>query len=100
MNEFLLSAAARLHRDLSRKVRVLLVHSGQRILERELSASLGLYAQRFLQGRGVELRLGQRLQTATSDAAVLVGEVLPLAQWYRPCRPLPIRCWRAYCCRR
>lgn len=73
MNDFLRSAAASLHRDLSREVRVLLVHSGQRILERELSASLGVYAQRILEGRGVELRLGQRLQTATSDAAVLAG---------------------------
>lgn len=73
MNDFLRAAAARLHTDLSREVRVLLVHSGQRILERELSESLGLYAQKILQGRGVELRLGQRLQTATSDAAVLAG---------------------------
>ncbi|MFN5734297.1 MAG: NAD(P)/FAD-dependent oxidoreductase, partial [Planctomyces sp.] len=54
MNDFLRAAAARLHTDLSREVRVLLVHSGQRILERELSESLGLYAQKILQGRGVE----------------------------------------------
>jgi NADH dehydrogenase len=73
MNDFLRAAAARLHTDRSGEIRVVLVHSGQRILERELSPSLGLYAQKILQRRGVEIRLGQRLLTATGDAAVLAN---------------------------
>jgi NADH dehydrogenase len=73
INDFLRAAAARLHAIKSDDIRVVLVHSGQRILERELSESLSLYAQKKLRKRGVELRLGVRMQTATADAAVLAG---------------------------
>ncbi len=73
INDFLRSAAKRFHNFGSADIRVILVHSGVRILERELSESLSLYAQSILRRRGVELLLGQRLRTATPDAAVLAS---------------------------
>ncbi|MEY3175935.1 MAG: hypothetical protein RLZZ436_3849 [Planctomycetota bacterium] len=73
INDFLRSAARRFHNFGPADIRVLLVHSGVRILERELSESLSLYAQSILRRRGVELLLGQRLRTATPDAAVLAS---------------------------
>lgn len=73
MNDFLRRVVKR-YRPLTRDdIRVILVHSGERILERELKPSLSLYAQKKLQQRGVELRLKSRLQTATPGAAVLAG---------------------------
>jgi NADH dehydrogenase len=51
-------------------IRVVLVHAGDRILP-EVSEKLGLFAQRLLVKRGVELRLGARLQSASGDRAVL-----------------------------
>ena len=73
INDFLRAAARRFHNFGPADIRVLLVHSGVRILERELSESLSLYAQKILRRRGVELLLGQRLRTATPDAAVLAS---------------------------
>jgi NADH dehydrogenase len=59
------------------EIRVLLIHSGDRILP-EMSEELALFAQRILQKRGVELRLGSRLEAATGNEAVLKGgERLP-----------------------
>jgi NADH dehydrogenase len=52
------------------ELRVVLVHAQDRILP-EVSPRLGLYAQRILQRRGVELRLNARLQSASGDRAVL-----------------------------
>jgi NADH:ubiquinone reductase (H+-translocating) len=70
MNDFL--------RDVAREygikrsdIRVMLVHAGERILEREVPERLGLYAQTHLLKRGLELLLNRRLKTATPDAAVL-----------------------------
>jgi NADH dehydrogenase len=51
-------------------IRVVLVHAGERILP-EVSPKLGLFAQRLLVKRGVELRLNARLQSASGDRAVL-----------------------------
>ena len=53
------------------QIRVILVHSQDRILDREMPESLGLYAQRVLGKRGVEFIFGRRLQTATPEFAVL-----------------------------
>lgn len=62
----------RSHRTISAEdIRVVLVHSGERILARELGESLGLYAQEKLSKRGVELQLRTRLKTASPDAAIL-----------------------------
>lgn len=54
-------------------LRVVLLHSGERILEREMPASLGLYAEKILQKRGIELRLKSRLATASPAAAILAS---------------------------
>ncbi len=52
--------------------RVILLHSGTRILP-ELSAGIARYAHKQLQKRGVEVRLGMRLGSATPHEAVLEG---------------------------
>lgn len=71
MNDFL-RRVTRGYRDLNAAdIRVVLVHSGKRVLERELGAKLSEYATRILERRGVELRLERRLRTATPDAAIL-----------------------------
>ena len=59
-------------------VRVVLVHSKDRLLFRELSPTLGEYAGKVLQKRGVEIRFNARLATATPYEAVLAdGEKIP-----------------------
>ena len=55
-----------------REVRVVLLHSGQRILP-EMAESLAVFAQKKLQERGVEIRFKTALEAATGDAAVLRG---------------------------
>jgi NADH dehydrogenase len=52
------------------ELRVVLVHGTDRILP-EVPEKLGLYAQRLLASRGVELRLNARLSSASGDRAVL-----------------------------
>jgi NADH dehydrogenase len=51
-------------------IRVILLHSGQRILP-EISESLARFAHRNLVKRGVEVRLGSRLASATADHVTL-----------------------------
>lgn len=53
------------------EVRVILVHSKDRLMERELPESLSRYAEKILKKRGVEIRFGQRLKVATPQDAVL-----------------------------
>jgi NADH dehydrogenase len=53
-----------------RDIRVILLHSGQRILP-EISESLARFAHRKLVQRGVEVRLGSRLASATADHVTL-----------------------------
>jgi len=70
LNDFV-RAAARSFRNLKpEEIRVVLVHSGSRILP-ELPESLAMFAQRLLARRGVELRLGCRLGGATGATAIL-----------------------------
>jgi NADH dehydrogenase len=52
------------------EIRVVLLHSRERILP-EVTERLGLFAQKILMKRGVEVRLNTRLQAATGDEAVL-----------------------------
>lgn len=73
MNDFIRGVARSSNSIAPDEIRVVLVHSGERILDRELRPRLGQYAQRLLEKRGIELRLRSRLQTATSDAAILAG---------------------------
>ena len=53
------------------EVRIVLVHSGKRLLEGELTPQLAAYATTALAANGIELMLGQRLAAATPGSAVL-----------------------------
>jgi NADH:ubiquinone reductase (H+-translocating) len=53
------------------EARIVLVHSGRRVLERELTHGLAEYATRTLREQGVELLLGERLAAASPHGAVL-----------------------------
>src|ERR1700722_9392082 len=55
------------------EVRIVLVHSGERVLERELTAHLAAYATKTLEEQGIELLLGERLMAASPQSAVLSG---------------------------
>ena len=58
-------------------VRVVLLHSRDRILP-ELNERLGVFAERVLRSRGVEIRYGRRLAGASGSAALLDnGERVP-----------------------
>ncbi len=53
------------------EVRVVLVHSGRTVLERELTPRLAAYATAALAEQGIELALGERLVAASPQSAVL-----------------------------
>ena len=55
-------------------IRVLLVHSKDRLMDRELPESLTNYAGKLLKKRGLELRFGQHLSTATPYEAIIDGK--------------------------
>lgn len=78
MNDFL-KDVVRQYRGLKPEdIRVILIHSGERILDRELTPDLGEYAQNILRKRGVDIRLKTRLRTASQNAAILEnGEKIP-----------------------
>jgi NADH dehydrogenase len=66
--------AAGAYRSIPREeVRIVLVHSGERVLERELTAHLAAYATKALSEQGIELLLGERLAAASLQSAVLSG---------------------------
>jgi NADH dehydrogenase len=52
-------------------VRIVLVHSGSSVLERELTPRLAAYATKALAEQGIELLLGERLVAASPHSAVL-----------------------------
>ena len=54
-------------------VRIILVHSGSSVLERELRPRLATYATTALAEQGIELFLGERLVAASPRSAVLSG---------------------------
>jgi NADH:ubiquinone reductase (H+-translocating) len=54
-------------------VRIMLVHSGTNLLERELRPRLATYATTALAEQGIELVLGERLVAASPRSAVLSG---------------------------
>ena len=72
LNDFVRRVARRYRGLEPDEIRVVLVHSGERILP-EVAESLALFAQRLLARRGVELRLRTRLEAATGFEAVLQG---------------------------
>ncbi len=55
-------------------IRVLLVHSKDKLMDRELPDSLTAYAGKLLKKRGLELRFGQHLSTATPYEAIIDGK--------------------------
>ncbi len=78
LNDFVRRAARHYPGIHSDEIRVVLIHSGEKILDKELGKDLSLYAQKMLTKRGVELCLNTRLRTATPDSAVLSsGERIP-----------------------
>ncbi len=78
MNDFLRRVAKQYRQIDPSEIRVVLVHSGERVLHRELAEGLSLYATDVLRRRGVELRLGRRLRTASAHSAILDdGERIP-----------------------
>jgi NADH dehydrogenase len=70
LNDFVRDVARSYRNIKPEEIRVVLVHAGDRILP-EVTEKLGLYAQRLLARRGVELHLKARLQSASGDRAVL-----------------------------
>jgi len=72
LNDFVLAVAASYRGIDPAEIRVVLVHSQERILP-EMAEPLALFAQRLLRKRGVELRLKERLQSATGTEAILAG---------------------------
>jgi NADH dehydrogenase len=59
------------------EIRLVLVHSGDRILK-ELGEKVALFAQKKLRKRGMELRLDSRVKEVTPDAVILSNDdVIP-----------------------
>jgi NADH dehydrogenase len=77
LNDFVRDVARSYRRIDPSEIRVILLHAQDRILP-EMDESLALFAQGILRKRGVELRLGTRLASATGRAAILAGgEAIP-----------------------
>jgi NADH:ubiquinone reductase (H+-translocating) len=71
LNDFVRHAVEH-YRSIPREdVRIVLVHSGTHVLERELTPRLARYATTTLTEQGIELMLGQRLVAASPQSAVL-----------------------------
>ncbi len=74
INDFVRSLVKKYKNIDPKEVRVVLVHSQKRLMDRELSESLGNYSGKLLAKRGVEIRFGQRLTSATPSEAVIDGK--------------------------
>jgi NADH dehydrogenase len=72
LNDFVRHVAKLYRRIDPQEIRVVLVHAQDRILP-EMKPKLGVFAQKILRRRGVELMLGYRLKAATGESAVLSG---------------------------
>lgn len=53
------------------EIQVILVHSKDRLMDKELPESLSRYAGKILEKKGVDIRFGRRLSSATPQAAIL-----------------------------
>lgn len=71
INDFLRKETKRYPSINPEDIRVVLVHSKDRLMDKELSESLSRYAEKLLRKRGVEIMFGKRLQSATPFEAVL-----------------------------
>ncbi|HZM87033.1 MAG TPA: FAD-dependent oxidoreductase [Blastocatellia bacterium] len=72
LNDFVREVARNYRSINPTELRVVLVHSQNRILP-ELSEKLALFAQKILMKRGVEVRLNTKLEAATGEEAILAG---------------------------
>jgi NADH dehydrogenase len=72
LNDFVRAAAKSFRNTMRDEIRVVLLHAGSVILP-ELPQSLGVFAQKLLMKRGVEIRFNTRLVGATADYALLDG---------------------------
>lgn len=70
LNDFVRAVARNYPRINPEEIRCVLVHSGPRILP-EMVEGLALFAEKVLRRRGVEIRLDDRLESATSEKATL-----------------------------
>jgi NADH dehydrogenase len=70
LNDFVRAVARNYPRIRTEDIRCVLVHSGPRILP-EMIEGLALFAEGVLRKRGVEIRLNDRLEAATSEKARL-----------------------------
>lgn len=71
LNDFVRRAVGHYRSIPREEVRIVLVHSGRRVLERELTSRLAAYATKTLAEQGIELMLGERLVAASPHNAVL-----------------------------
>jgi NADH dehydrogenase len=71
LNEFVRFAGEKYYGINPQDIRVILIHSRDRVLEQEMPESLALYAQKILQKRGVEFLFHKRLTSATPNDAIL-----------------------------
>lgn len=77
LNDFVRGVARNYSKLDPSKLRVVLLHSGDRILP-EMTERLALFAQKLLRKRGVDIRLHCRLEAATGEEALLSdGERIP-----------------------
>ncbi|MEX0961693.1 MAG: FAD-dependent oxidoreductase [Simkaniaceae bacterium] len=71
INDFARSLAKKYPSIDRKELRVVLIHSKERLMDRELSESLGNYAGRLLEKRGVEIHFNEHLVSATPQEAFL-----------------------------
>jgi NADH:ubiquinone reductase (H+-translocating) len=71
LNDFVRRAVGDYRSIPPEEVRVVLVHGGRSVLERELTPRLAAYSTKTLAEQGIELVLGERLVAASPHSAVL-----------------------------
>ena len=71
LNDFARKLAKRFPSIQEEEIKVYLIHSKDRLLEREMNDSLGRYAGKLLKKRGVEILFNRRLVSASPEDAVL-----------------------------
>lgn len=71
INDFVRKHSKKYKNIRAEEIRVVLVHSKERLMEKELSESLSIYAEKLLRKRGVEIIFKAHLISATQQEAVL-----------------------------
>ena len=78
INDFVRKLAKSYPEINQREIQVILVHSKERLMDKEMPDSLGRYAEKLLKKRGVAIRLRTQLKAATPEEAILdTGECIP-----------------------